>query len=63
MSTTPPITFPTEVEVKFKLVAQTKEDYEYLTSPIKEESIACDAQDIFDNVDLIVIEVNGIKVK
>lgn len=59
-----PTTYPVEVEIKFKFLVSNPEDYEYLLSPIKEESIASDATELFEAFDppLICTEVNGIKI-
>jgi hypothetical protein len=56
-----PITFPVEVEVKFKCIAEDIEDFEYLTSTIKETSIAADAHIMFGEVNIKCIECNGVK--
>ena len=64
MATTPTINFPVEVELKFKFLVSTPEDYDFLTTNVFEQSIASDAATFFeDEMDLNCIEVNGVKTR
>jgi len=57
----PPTSFPTVVKIEFSFEVNRFEDYEYLVTPVQENSIASDAAELFEQIDLKCVEVNGIK--
>jgi hypothetical protein len=53
------LTYPQELTITFKLLAHNQGDYDYITGT-DESSIVSDAKGMFAEVDIHVLEVNGV---